>query len=656
MASAMRGLGGRRLARALPFVRLNHLAPRTSPFVFSRSFNSSTASTGASGSAFFSSWTARVYAATGAAALSGIGAYGIAKLFNGESNVAHAEEVVSQAALNRAGRRRPDLRDIHADEVAQHKTSASGMWVIYKEGVYDVTQFVEQHPGGKRILMAVGGSIEPFWKIYTVHATEETIDILESMRVGNLHADDFAKQAAVVAADSNDPYAQEPERHPALVVMQKQPFNGETPAELLVDKFITPNGLFFVRNHLPVPAIDEKSYALEIDPGHGKPPIRLTLSDIKRKFPKHHVVASLQCTGNRRKDMNSVKKTKGLEWTSGAMSNAEWAGAKLRDVLRYAGVGDDYEKIGVEHIQFEGADKDAEAPYGASIPVSTAMRVDGDVILAYEMNGVPLPRDHGFPIRVLVPGTSGARNVKWLTKIVASSDESQSFWQQKDYKSFSPSVDWDNVEQFIRDAPAVQELPVQSAICVPPADTLLEEGTEYITMKGYAYSGGGRGIIRVDVSVDGGKSWFTANLNKGGIEQKHNRGWAWALWEADVPLPKERPCGEFDLCCKAVDSSYNTQPDTIAPEWNLRGILTNAWHRVHVQVECSEAQRKMLEDMRIAMCKQLTETTCALPERTPKAAAAPTPTPTPAPAPKATTPSPPTAPAQAKGGKTAAAV
>jgi len=189
----------------------------------------------------------------------------------------------------------------------------------------------------------------------------------------------------------------------------------------------------------------------------------------------------------------------------------------------------------------------------------------------------------------------GARSVKWLSKIVLSSEESQSFWQQKDYKSFSPSVDWDTVD--FASAPAILELPVQSAICHPRDGTLIEPGAKTITATGYAYSGGGRGIIRVDVSADGGKHWHTAKFLPPSeeeleqikqLEQPHhpqpdfNRHWAWTLWTIDVPLPAEHS-GEIELICKAIDESYNVQPDTVEPIWNLRGVLNTSWHRIHLK-------------------------------------------------------------------------
>ena len=234
--------------------------------------------------------------------------------------------------------------------------------------------------------------------------------------------------------------------------------------------------------------------------------------------------------------------------------------------------------------QFVGKDADSTgSPYGASIPVEKAVSPTGDVLLAYEMNGKEIPRDHGYPVRAIIPGVVGARNVKWVNKVVVSKDESPCHWQRNDYKGFNPTVDWDTVD--FTSAPAIQDLPVTSSITEPANGTSVPADEEQITVKGYAWSGGGRGIVRVDVSTDGGKTWpYVASLSE--EKQKLNREWAWTLWEATVNVPKN--CEKFEVCCKAVDKSYNTQPDTVAPIWNLRGVLSNAWHRVHVNVTASE--------------------------------------------------------------------
>ncbi|KAH0629280.1 hypothetical protein JD844_011225 [Phrynosoma platyrhinos] len=453
-------------------------------------------------------------------------------------------------------------------EVACHHSEANRVWVTYGSDVFDITDFIEQHPGGKsKILLAAGGALEPFWALYAMHNQEHVLEILRGFKVGELSPEEPPQPTP------GDPYADEPPRHPALRVNSLKPFNAEPPSELIAENYLTPNQLFFKRNHLPVPLVDSEDYHLYVEGPCGQT-VSLSLQDLKRNFPKYEVTAALQCAGNRRGEMNALKNTNRLGWSVGAISNARWGGARLRDVLLQAG----YEQSDEGHVCFEGLDKDQTGTvYGASIPFKKAMSPEGDVLLAYEMNGEELPRDHGFPLRVVVPGVVGARSVKWLAYITVSSSESPSHWQQKDYKGFSPAVTWDTVD--FSKAPSIQDMPIQSAITEPGPETIISPGE--LTVKGYAWSGGGQKAIRVDVSLDGGKSWCEAKLT--GEEQLPGRAWAWQLWQLNVSVPTGTR--ELNIVCKAVDNSYNVQPDTVGPIWNILGVLNNAWHRVHVLVD-----------------------------------------------------------------------
>lgn len=479
------------------------------------------------------------------------------------------------------------LPEYSKDEIAKHKNVNARIWVYYKHGVYDITEFVEAHPGGNKILLAAGSSIEPFWALYAVHKSNQVFKMLETYRIGNLLKAD--READANAPPVEGPYAHDPVRNPMLIIRSAQPFNGETPSELLTATFLTPNTLFYVRNHLPVPDIDAKDYTVDVEIQGTNKHVRLTLAELKEKFTPVTITAALQCTGNRRNELMRIKDVKGLDWGVGAIGNATWTGVRLRDVLEYAGLQEN-EVANFRHVQFEGRDCDMVQCYGASIPLSKAIDPQGDVILAFEMNGEALPRDHGYPLRVVASGFTGARSVKWLAKIVASKDESPSHWQQLDYKSFSPNVDWDNVDW--KSAPAILDTPVQSAICEPKDGTTLPKDQKEIDVAGFAYAGGGRAIIRVDVSADGGKTWHTADLTQDyDQEQQYNRMWSWTLWKASIPVPVEtKGQDSIQLICKAIDSSYNDQPDTVAPTWNLRGVLTHSWHRVTMRREEASAK------------------------------------------------------------------
>ncbi|XP_037078135.1 sulfite oxidase, mitochondrial-like [Pollicipes pollicipes] len=463
------------------------------------------------------------------------------------------------------------------DEVAQHGDMKRRVWLTYNQGVYDITDFVKKHPGGSAIMMGAGGSADPFWDLYAVHKEEHVLKLLEQYRIGNVRPDEVGSHRAGM---TDDPWAAEPRRHPALRPSARTPFNAEPPPALLADNFLTPNDLFYVRNHLPVPTVEPATYELEVD-GLGVRGLSLSLDQLKKNFKPVTVTATIMCAGNRRSEMSAVKAVRGLSWGHAAVGNATWTGARLSDVLRAAGLEGDAAAPG-RHVCFEGLDTDpSNTPYGASVPLEVATDPRRDIILAYEMNGQPLSRDHGFPVRAIVPGVVGARNVKWLGRISVSAEESTSHWQRSDYKGFNPSVDWDTVD--FSKAPAIQELPVNSAICWPASgDTVkVKDGT--VALKGYAWSGGGRRVVRVDVSADGGATWHEACLTATEPTAPAGRCWSWCLWSGRVPVPAGAQTAQ--LWVKATDASYNTQPESVKNIWNLRGVLSNAYHRVDVKLK-----------------------------------------------------------------------
>ncbi|KAL2646646.1 hypothetical protein AAZX31_05G074700 [Glycine max] len=187
-----------------------------------------------------------------------------------------------------------------------------------------------------------------------------------------------------------------------------------------------------------------------------------------RMLPKYSVTATLQCAGNRRTAMSKIKTVKGVGWDVSAIGNAIWGGAKLSDVLELVGIPKltSVTRFGGRHVEFISVDKCKEengGPYKASIPLSQATNPEADVLLAYEMNGEPLNRDHGYPLRVVVPSVIGARSVKWLEDINIIAEECQGLFMQKDYKMFPPSVNWDNIDWSTR-RPQM-DFPVQCVIC-----------------------------------------------------------------------------------------------------------------------------------------------------------------------------------------------
>jgi len=236
----------------------------------------------------------------------------------------------------------------------------------------------------------------------------------------------------------------------------------------------------------------------------------------------------------------------------------------------------------------------------ASLPLrfgGTLINAHHLLLTAYEMNGDELPRDHGYPVRLIIPGHVGARQVKWLHKIKLSNVPSDKSYQCKSYLGFAPDITFEKdlanwPPARLDQAPIIHEQPVTSFVCNPPQNATLgmKDATE-ITFKGVAWSGGGRKIERVDVSVDGGKNWTAGELYKP-IEQRYNHHWAWTQFYMTLPLPedvqaklKRGEVAELDITSKALDSAFNVQPERMDPYWNARGIAINHWYHVKVKLD-----------------------------------------------------------------------
>lgn len=227
--------------------------------------------------------------------------------------------------------------------------------------------------------------------------------MLEKYRIGNLIIDEANNKKKSSFENKNDPFQNDPKRHPLLTVLTEKPFNAETPKQFSVDSIITPNELFFVRHHMPVPHIDLETFKLEIINENDGKSYSLNLEELKSKFPSHTIPVTLQCSGNKRKFMHEYEPVQGLMWDVNSISTAEWTGVKLKDVLNYFHI--DLNDVKIKHVQFEGLDKDPSgSPYGASVPKEKVLNDLGDVLIAFKMNGEDIPLDHGFPLRIIVPG------------------------------------------------------------------------------------------------------------------------------------------------------------------------------------------------------------------------------------------------------------
>src|SRR5467141_3743648 len=280
-----------------------------------------------------------------------------------------------------------------------------------------------------------------------------------------------------------------------LIIRQKDPNNLEMPFDQLGD-FITPSELFYIRSHFPTPEMDPATYRLSVS-GAVRNELSLSYAEL-RAMPSRTCVATLECAGNSRVFL--VPPAPGAQWELGAVGNAEWTGVPLRALLERAGLEDD-----ACEIVLEGADRGTptEEPippgpisYARSVPREKA--VQPEVLIAHQMNGRDLSRDHGFPVRTIVPGHYGMASVKWLTRIQAVREPFQGYWQTSDY-GYWDALDGKPVRR------PLAEMKLKSAIARPRVhETLLPKQT--YTVFGAAWAGE-TDVAEIAVSTDSGQTW-----------------------------------------------------------------------------------------------------------------------------------------------------
>ena len=346
-----------------------------------------------------------------------------------------------------------------------------------------------------------------------------------------------------------------------LIVRSLRPPDYETPVGLL-DTWLTPVEHFYVRSHMPVPpGLDATTWTLQID-GEVNATTALSLDDL-RKMPTTTVTTVLECAGNGRAFFEPP--VAGIQWGKGAVGNARWTGVRMADVLKRAGV-----KSSGRFVVMNAADR----PLGAmpdfvrQVPIEKALHPD--TVVAFEMNGQPIPTLHGFPLRAIVPGWQGAYSVKWLTHLRVSDRESDSFWVATAYRyptrRVAPGAAVDP-----KDMAPLTGLVVKSLITRPADSTTLPPGK--IDVAGFAWAGE-TDIARVDVSTDHGASWQAARL----VGEQAKYSWRRFEFAFEATRPES-----YLIMSRATDVAGRTQP--LTPPWNPSGYLWNAPDSVRIEVK-----------------------------------------------------------------------
>ena len=366
-----------------------------------------------------------------------------------------------------------------------------------------------------------------------------------------------------------------PAKHPDFIYYQKKPVNGAPPPFLARGEFITPFDLFYIRSHGDVPEIDAASYRLSIR-GLVATPNELSLEELRRDFPIHRIAVTLQCAGNRRDEFMAVRDIPGeAPWAGNAISHGVWTGVRLADVLARVGV-DPAKARFVEFIGHDKTTKKDHPPFGGSVPLSKALAPE--TLLAFELDGQPLPAFHGFPLRALVPGYLGARSVKWLREVNVLDHPSENIFQAEEYRLHPAAAT--RHDHDAESALPMGEMPVTSYICRVQRGH--PGGGDPMVIEGYAYVGGGHQIHRVEVSEDEGGNWTQARLlplpNTGLQTTDEEAGrWTWRFWRAELPAAEFAP---VHLVVRAWDTVGNTQPAHPANIWNFQGYGNNASHHL----------------------------------------------------------------------------
>ena len=341
-----------------------------------------------------------------------------------------------------------------------------------------------------------------------------------------------------------------------LLVRNPWPEHFETTMEALGRSWITANERFFVRSHFPAPEIDLANYRLEVS-GLVRNPLSIPLVEVQR-LPLVEATHTLECAGNGR-GLFKLPNTSGTQWERGAVGNATWGGVRLSILLRRAELLPE-----ARHVWFEAADRAPHPdvpPFLRSIPVEKAI---ADTLLVHQMNGEPLPRLHGAPLRAIVPGWYGMASTKWVTRVRVEAQPSDNHFMARGYRYVYPGDDPAVTP------PPVEEMRVKSVITRPIPNSRVAVGK--VRVQGFAWAGAA-GVRLVEVSTDLGKSWRPAGF------MGDTQPLAWRAWATEVEI---KAPARVRVMARATDGQGQMQP--LEAPVNAAGYANNSIHQVSFSV------------------------------------------------------------------------
>ncbi|MGB3467746.1 MAG: sulfite oxidase [Cyclobacteriaceae bacterium] len=354
-----------------------------------------------------------------------------------------------------------------------------------------------------------------------------------------------------------------------MVLLNDRPWNMEAQAHLLNDR-VTPEKYMFIRNNGRIPVNpDADTWTLTIDGESVKQSKTYSLSDLKNKFKKYTYQLTLECGGNGRSEFDPP--AKGNQWTVGAVSCATWSGVRLRDLLEDTGFMENTVYIAYHSADTHLSGDPGKEPISRGVPIAKALM--DETLLAYEMNGKPIPLVHGFPLRLVAGGFPASASGKWITRIsVRDQVHDGAKMTGKAYRvpcePVAPGAEVADENMCI-----IESMPVKSLITAPRSGAIIQNRKK-LQINGHCWAGE-LSVAKMEYSIDFGATWSVCQL-----DAPVNR-LAWQHFSASVQFPEK---GYYEIWARATDSNGKSQP-MLLPGWNPKGYLNNACHRIAVKVK-----------------------------------------------------------------------